>query len=338
MKYLPIAIIADQDFFLPSVVAITSLLENKKQESVYKIYFINVGFTEEQKLKVLSIEKKYSTQIVLCDINEEELKARYICLAKHDCCASITALIKFDLPYICREEETLLYLDGDIIVQNDLSELGNCMFEDEIYVKAVIDTGVLYSSKLIRQPVDDYFNSGVMLLNLAAMRRDKISELLVKEKFISTDNSLMDQHVFNSVFISHKELLPHKYNVLYVNLVRAHYFHGITVEQINEMMHTNYISWRDMREKATIIHYSSFDKPWKYSDVDGVEIWNDYFEKSVVSNTILNRKRLHIKIINCMRAHRLTSLVGSFIWECEIMGIRLALKDTKKFLKMRRRQ
>lgn len=332
MKCLPIAFIADRNFFTPSVVAITSLLENKRSESAYKIYLVNIGFSDEQKKKVRLIEERYSTSIVMCDVDENQLYDRYKNLVKHDCCASISALVKFDLPNICREENYLLYLDGDLIVQKDLSELLELKFADKEYVKAVKDTGLLYSSTLIRQPVKDYFNSGVMYLNLAAMRRDGVSEVLVEEKYKSTDNSLMDQHVLNIIFENNKELLPHKFNVLYMNLIRAHYFYGISIEQLNELMCTSYAGWDDMLQQATVVHYSSFDKPWKYSDVDGVEVWNKYFEKSIVKDVPLKRKKLHIKLINKMRACKYTALIGTFIWEVETKGMVKSLKDVKKYL------
>lgn len=335
MDYLALVFIADKKFFLPSVVAITSLLENKASDSKYKIYFVNVGFTEEQKKKIFEIEKKYKTHIIIRDVDEMELLTRYKDLVKHDCCASISALIKFDLPNICSNEDAVLYLDGDIIVQDDLSVILNEQFNERTYIKAVKDTGVLYSQTLIRQNVKDYFNSGVMYLNLAAMRRDNISELLVEEKYRCTDNSLMDQHVLNSVFENAKELLQHRYNVLYINLIRAHYFYGISIEQLNELMNTTYINWQDMFDKAAIIHYSSFDKPWKYSDVNGVELWDRYFKLSVVGEERLERKKLHIKLINKMRTYKATALFGSFIWECETKGIRLAIDDVIKFLRQK---
>ena len=66
-----------------------------------------------------------------------------------------------------------------------------------------------------------------------------------------------------------------------MNLIRAHYFYGIDISQLNDLMDTDYLDWDDMLKRATVVHYSSFDMPWKYSDVDGVEIWDSYFEKSI---------------------------------------------------------
>ncbi|MBQ8189506.1 MAG: glycosyltransferase family 8 protein [Lachnospiraceae bacterium] len=332
METLNIAFIADGGFFLPSVVALTSLLDNMKTDSRYHIYFIVVDFSDKQKNVLTELSKKHNVPIDIIEIKESELQNKYSGIAKHDCCASISALIKFDLPYICGDIDRLLYLDGDIIVQTDLSELNHIRFEGTDYAAVVEDSGVLYSQTLIRQNINHYFNSGVMLLNLKALRSDKIPEKLVEEKFRDQDNSLMDQHVLNKVFTGHIKILPVKYNLLYMNLIRAHYFYSLSIQDINDKYSENFRDWDEMRDKASIIHYSSFDKPWKYSDVSGVEIWDSYYQKSPFMNQPLKRKKLFIPLLNKMRQKKGLSLIASFIWECETKGISLALKDTFKFI------
>lgn len=333
MAELNIAFIADGGFFLPSVVALTSLLKNKKKESLYHIYFIVVDFSQKQKEVLKRLAEKKATMLEIVEVKAVDLQAKYAGIAKHDCCASVSALIKFDLPYICADVDKLLYLDGDIIVQSDLSELENIDFTEREYGAVVEDSGVLYSETLIRQNIPGYFNSGVMLLNLDALRKNKIPEKLVEEKFNSQDNSLMDQHVLNIVFKDHVKSLPHKYNLLYMNLIRARYFYSLSIDDINAKYSMDYKTWEDMRERAAVIHYSSFDKPWKYSDVSGVEIWDYYFGISPLKNYSLHRKKLHIPLLNKMREKKGLALIASFIWECETKGFGLAVKDAVGFLK-----
>ncbi len=332
MSELSIAFIADGGFFLPSVVALTSLLENKKKDSKYHIYFVIVDFSKEQKdvLRKMANDKRVTLEFV--EIKADDMKKKYEGIAKHECCASVSALIKFDLPYICDKIDKLLYLDGDIIVQSDLSKLADTDFMENEYAAVVEDSGILYNKNLIKQNTGQYFNSGVMLLNLDALRKDGIPERLIQEKMKDTDNSLMDQHVLNKVFKEHIKLLPHKYNVLYINLIRAKYFYTLSIEDVNCRYHTEYEAWDEMRDGAFIIHYSSFDKPWKYSDVTGVEIWDSYYSLSPLGNEKLKRKKLHIPLLNKMREKRGLALPASFIWECETKGFGAAVKDVFRFL------
>ncbi len=332
MNYIPIAFIADYNFFLPTVVAITSLLESKNKSTDYMIYLINIGFLDTQRKMIEELSEKYSTPIKLVDIKDDYISKTYPFLNEHNCSASPAALLKFDLANLCAPEDCVLYLDGDIIVKGDLGELKSIALTDDKYVYAVHDTGALYSRNLIEQNIDNYFNSGVMLLNLKAIRQNDISRKLVEAKMNSQDVSLMDQNIFNKVFYENKGFLPHSFNVLYVNLIRATYFYGLKIEKVNEMTGTDYSDWNDMFEKAVIVHYSSFDKPWKYSDVTAVELWDKYFKLSPVSAEQLKRKKIHNDFINKLRKHKLTGLLGSFIWETETKGLRKALIDAKRYI------
>lgn len=332
MSELSIAFIADGSFFLPSVVALTSLLENKKKTSEYQVYFVVVDFSKEQKDVLWKMANSKQVTLGFVEINADDIRKKYEGIAKHECCASISALLKFDLPYIFDEINKLLYLDGDIIVQSDLSILADMDFREDEYAAVVEDSGILYNKNLIKQNTEQYFNSGVMLLNLDALRKNNIPEYLFQKKIQDIDNSLMDQHVFNKVFKGHIRLLPHKYNVLYTNLIRAKYFYTLSIEEINSRYHTEYKDWNEMRDEAAIIHYSSFDKPWKYSDVTGVEIWDSYYRISPLCNDILVRKKLHIPLLNRMREKKGLSLFASFIWECETKGCGSAIKDVFRFL------
>lgn len=328
---LNIAFIADSGYVLPSVVAITSLLINKKDTTVYKIYFLSIGLTEEEKNKISATCQKYNTELLIIDVDQDKLKEKYSQIGKHECCANTSALIKFDLPSYC-PDDTILYLDGDIIVQSDLSDLESIALDDNTYVAAVPESGILYNKIIIRQNIDNYFNSGVMLLNLKGIRANNISEKLYLAKLASTDSSLMDQHVFNEVFNNHKIILDHKYNVLFTSIIRASHFHGIDINQINSLFSKEYEDFDSIKRNAAVIHYSTFDKPWKYSDIDAIDEWNRYYLLSEYKDQALKRKKLHIKQINKMREHKILGLVGTFWWECETRGLKKALSEVKTFL------
>ena len=105
--------------------------------------------------------------------------------------------------------DRIIYLDGDIIVQEDLEELYNCNIGDN-YIGAVKDTnGIDYD--FFGKKIYKYFNSGVMIMNLEKMRRDKISKKLLEYRKCGY-NKLMDQDTFNFVVKDAVTLLPFKFN------------------------------------------------------------------------------------------------------------------------------
>ncbi|MCR5542948.1 MAG: hypothetical protein K6F55_02280, partial [Eubacterium sp.] len=171
-----------------------------------------------------------------------------------------------------------LYLDGDIVVSDDLTELYNKNIDDYV-VAAVPDSSVMYMPRDEMYLKDYYFNSGVMLMNLRKMREEKTSEKLREMKRSLSDKSLMDQNVFNLVIKDRVERLPIKYNFMYVNLNRSK--DKWSFEKINLKYKTDYRNLKEIEKDAVIVHYASKDKPWKMTDIVGFDIWFDCFSKFI---------------------------------------------------------
>ncbi len=134
--------------------------------------------------------------------------------------ATETALLKFKLLELLGDLDKVLYLDGDILVRDNLIWLYETDLEDH-YVAAVKDLPqVLYERQRIGGEIGgrDYFNSGVMLLNLEKMRRDGCTSALIEIKRNQADQSLMDQNAFNTLFQGKVKQLSFLYNACYINL------------------------------------------------------------------------------------------------------------------------
>lgn len=269
--------ITDDNYVIPTVVAVQALVSNKKEETKYVINIIASGLSEKSKNMFLELcSDKVEVKIVEVDIN------KYADLGNDRgdyCQASKAALFKFDIPNLFTEYEKIIYLDGDLIVRKDLSGLYRTDIKNH-YVAAVNDSGKIYSGRKIMKEIDTYFNSGVMLLNLTMMRKDNLTEKLMHQKSIMDDVSLMDQDVFNIVMQKKVKLLPIKYNYLYINLLRAESQKKVEICDINSLYSSNYLSLDDIRKDAVIIHFASANKPWKDSKVRLYSEWKKYFDIS----------------------------------------------------------
>lgn len=275
-----VAFILDDGFVIPTATAITSLLENKDESTYYNIYLVVSDLSQNNIDKFLKYSgEKSSVNIIECSSKKYESLHNFD--SSQPCCASISALLKFELPNLLNHLDKVLYLDGDILVHGDLSELFNTHLDQE-YVAAVKDSGKMYYSSEITKKLDNYFNSGVMLLNLRKLREDSMPQKLFDAKKHSTDTSLMDQNVLNIVFNDKVKYLDIKYNFLYLNLVRAK--NKYTIEQLNTMYSSNYSSLEDVHIKAKVIHFSSKDKPWKYSNIICSKEWFEYYKRSKFYN------------------------------------------------------
>ncbi|MCL2481866.1 MAG: glycosyltransferase [Propionibacteriaceae bacterium] len=269
-----IALICDAGYVIPTAVTISSIIANRSQNSSYEIFIVTSGISESD----ISEFQKFETTGVRIEVittNLGDLETLHTKDESAVCVATPAALLKFRLPDLIPRDK-LLYLDGDIVVNSDLSSLFDYDI-DGYYLAAVPDSGSLYFKHKYLELVDTYFNTGVMLLNLERMRIDNCADTLIRTKAEIHDSMLMDQNVFNLVFKSGVLYLPIRFNLLYVNLHRSR--KNYTIDDINLLYHTTYTDLDEIRSDAVIIHYSSRSKPWTFGNVPAGDLWYSYFIK-----------------------------------------------------------
>lgn len=143
--------------------------------------------------------------------------------------------------------DTVLYLDSDIIVNGVIDKLCH----EDLYgvpIAAVINPG-------LNGVVDNYFNSGVLLINLIYWRSHNAEALFVD--YIHRNAELIkwaDQDVLNGVFALSKRLLPLCYNLQEGFLLKKTYLTRSVGSQIGEL--------DDAFLDPVIIHFSGSLKPW----------------------------------------------------------------------------
>ncbi|OUN94045.1 glycosyltransferase [Blautia sp. An46] len=288
---VPIVFICDKGYAIPTSTAIASIVKAKRRNTRYKITIIAVGLSDSD-IRRFAVYEKSDISFTFISVQPDEFeKLHKTEITNYG--VPTTALIKFLLPDLMKEYSKVIYLDGDIVVKRDLSAL----FAENIegyYAGVVRDIPqVLYERQIFGVEYGrDYFNSGMMLLNIHLMREDNLTEVLIRTKQ-ELDSRLMDQDVFNEVFKDKMRQLPIKYNTLYVNLYRSRTRYNIS--QINNLYKTKYTNLESIRRDSAIIHYCSKDKPWKYYDVPMADIWLEHFlrssygEKTLVRHSILDQ-------------------------------------------------
>lgn len=267
--------ITDDNFVLPTSVTMTSLKKNKHEGTNYSLTIIGDNISEEnERLMSGMADESFGVQIIRPGRTFEMLhKAKEGSFAA----ATPSALLKFALPELLPHHDRVLYLDGDLIVRGDLSDL---FFSDldGCVAGVVSDSGQIYFKHEWVRRVGNYFNSGVMLLDLKEMRDSHATERLIKAKKENCDGSLMDQNAFNYIFDGRVKYLPIKYNCLCCNLVRAQT--KFSIDDINKLYGTEYASLDEVLTTACVVHFSSKDKPWRYADVPLAEEWYRYYNES----------------------------------------------------------
>ena len=204
-----------------------------------------------------------------------------------------TSLIKFDLPYLCSDVSTLLYIDSDIIIKNDIIPLFKIDLSEYHLAASFELWSYLSKNTSSNNRVDDitfYFNSGVLLLNLDKMRNDNIPSKLWNKKYELLNNpekKRMDQDSFNEVCQNSTLPLPIIYNF------NVAFYNEKYINAINLIYNTNYKSLPALLEDVCILHYvGKEDKPWVYESSNLCGIWDYYYLKLGNNLDLLNRIRV----------------------------------------------
>lgn len=192
-----VVMICDDKYVMPTSVAVTSLIENKNENSEIDIYIMcdKLSYKNMYKLKNLSTNK---VNVIIREVDS----SIYDGLEKKYSNVTCSSLLKFSIATELGELDKALYLDGDILVLDDLEKFYNQSLNEKY--AAVIKDGpkpkkIPGGKKHEFYKNDNYFNSGVMLLNLKKMRDDNVSKRLIDYR-LNEYNYFMDQDAFNCIF------------------------------------------------------------------------------------------------------------------------------------------
>ena len=252
---IKIALITDSNYFLPALVAIESLTANTSEQlNVRCILTKNVEYDIKQIEQ--NLKQKYKN-LTLEFIYFDDSKLGNIQTKFH---ISKAAYIKIYLPDILSDWNTCIFLDSDMLVCKDVSQLWSIAttMKEEQELGAVWNPGYIKDNEFIGVKDDEKtFNSGLLIMNLKAMRKNSSSEQL--KLFIKDFNSrthLNDQPAFNSVFKYKWLEIPLEWNVQFQFFVKSNKKIGITKEQL-----------REVKKNPAIVHFTTASKPWKYRSV-----------------------------------------------------------------------
>lgn len=166
-------------YIMPCMVMLTSLLDNKVSKNPINIYIIDGGsISMANKNKIKAIESKYKVPIQFIRFNDSLLKK-----VNNKNGYSKEAFYRIFLPDLLDKKiDKALYLDSDLIVLEDISRLWEVDLKNQ-YIAAVHNPLSQKRHGIRRYlgiPEQNYFNSGVLLMNLKKWRKHGITKKILK--------------------------------------------------------------------------------------------------------------------------------------------------------------
>lgn len=249
-----IVVTLDSNYVMPCGVMLFSLCKNNEDAMIHVHAICDESVTNLDKEKLeKTVRQFHSKEISFYEISGNPFD-NYPNL--HNVYLSKAAYYRlFITDILPNDVDKVLYLDCDLLVLQSLEELYSIDLEG-MALAAVIDAWLAYDvstyNRLRYTPSKLYFNSGVLLINLAYWRRNNVLSCFVDYLENHRDRvQAHDQDVLNAIFSDKKILLPLKFNLqeyfLYKN--RRFYFWDYAD------------SFLETISKPVIIHYTVI-KPW----------------------------------------------------------------------------
>ena len=251
---------------MPVAVALFSALVNLPEGTKVELYILDGGISDVNRDR---IERVLNVPTVESSLHWLEPSGARFMHLKTPMHWSHAAYNRLALPELIPERHAkVVYLDADLVVFGNLTELWEQRLDDRPLL-AVRDYYQHYvsspSSPLLETyrtlglaPDTPYFNSGVMVLNLALMRStDSIDRVLAYLATASDSVKSVDQHGLNAVFSPNWGQLDLRWNVQAYAVRFAKRLPPSTLaDEIRRRRRT-------LGRDAAILHFPMTPKPWQ---------------------------------------------------------------------------
>jgi len=277
---------SDNRYAIPLAVMLRSLAEHLAIGRMATVWVLDGGISRRNKRKIIKSLPLRNIEIHWAEVDTTLLAdmpvSGHVSLATY-----YRMLLGSTLP---KSIEKVIYLDVDIIVLSDISELWRVPMNGYVVCAVpephrqacdMLDPGIMKGVGLA--PSSAYFNAGVMMIDLVKWRRANLLERACG--FVRLYGNLLrswDQDILNCLLIKEWGALEEKWN--------RH------VDQLSKMDERD---WDDCRRVGGCIHFASGIKPWTWwasHPAKGVYFgwvdrtaWKGWRPRPPLRNTIGNR-------------------------------------------------
>lgn len=227
-------------------------LSQSDPEGVYTVYVVNNTLTEEDFASLSALLPR--TELVNVQVPEDLLQNAPV----SDRYPTEMYYRLFAARYLPQQLERILYLDPDLVVLHSLRSLYQIDFDGKLFAAAShIESRTFRELNRRRLHLSEhakYLNSGVMMMNLALLRKESPQTIIDYIQSHKATLLLPDQDVLNALYADRTVPLdPLVYN-LGEKYLRLKNLHLLPAEKLT-------LDW--VRSNTAIVHYYGRNKPWK---------------------------------------------------------------------------
>ncbi len=285
-KLIPIVMALNDNYVSYAGVAITSIIKNCSPQNYYRLYIMHTDIsvphiTMLEKITTSNCEVKCRNISGMIQENEALLFDKgYF---------SKEALFRFYSARLFSDFDFVIYLDADIIVEADIAEIIPPALDNKLMAAVRNPLSEVRAESIKRDfalTTDDYFNSGVLVINIRKWLEENIEEkcfaflkVVEKEKLVCPDQDILCMVGKGRVYF-----LDYSWNYLW------HFALGS--EELRQLYKAVI---EEVGEQYKIIHYTSRKKPWDHPDLPLAQNFWKYAKSSVFYQEILAQQDFRVQ-------------------------------------------
>ncbi|MGN0351943.1 MAG: glycosyltransferase family 8 protein [Roseburia sp.] len=266
-KEIPVFFAVDDGYMPFLAVSIQSLVDHASPENQYSIKVLHTNISAENKKKINKYQNE-NIDIEFVDLNYyiEKIQDKLYTRDYY----SKTTYFRLFIPNLYPQYDKALYLDCDIVILDDIANLYNIEMGDNLVAAAPDD--VIQTIKVFQDYVEkvvgvadyhNYFNAGILLMNLDELRKFKFQEKFIYSLEKITFSVAQDQDYLNRLCKGRVKLIDKNWDRM-----------PITKDKVKP-------------SEIKLVHYNLAFKPWHFEDIPFKEFFWEYAQKTEYFDEIL---------------------------------------------------
>ena len=246
----------DEKYAQHAAVTMVSLMKNCSRNIHFYIIDSEPSGITESRSKIVKLVEMYGAKISFRTIDLSVFKGFPVWKPMQDSPNKYVPYYRLCLADLLPEIERIIYLDTDIVVQGDIAKLYDLEFAKDQFIAGVNDM----DSEELKEKISTsaYINSGVILFDLATIRRIKLNvveeSIKILQNFRERISLNIDQDLINIIFNDHIRLLDISWNAQSVGTPRGFK-----------------LGYDDKSIEKNIIHFIASHKPWMFNCKSGYQ-------------------------------------------------------------------
>ena len=290
-----LALAADNNYMNQLFVAAQSAMQSARRDTKYEFHLLLSEDISRSNLEKLECMRELNQRH---DFVVHHLKYRYKGIMSIGHITDVT-YYRLQIPSLLAHAEKCIYLDCDVLVCQDLSELFSADIREN-YIAGVRAPRHCRTEKVIQETllrleipsIDQYINAGVMLMNLDRMRKDGVEDQfhqLIKNHYPSQDEDIINKACYGMI-----QILPPRYNIMPYGFLSEP---AAEVYQNDPGLQRAYSpdEWNTCRLNPAIIHYATKHKPWNDLSVNYGNLWWKTAKELPFYEEILRQSSINLK-------------------------------------------